>query len=98
MNVSKVDNFTKLAKQNDQENDFGEVVGGRKRVGVGGEAGGGGGGRGGAEVDAGNAEEKKEEEEGEEEEEMPKKWTDYRTKPGFFDTSNHLDSNKPGIK
>ena len=45
LNVSKIDNFTKLAKQNDQEIDFGGVGGGRKRGGgVGGEAEGGGGG------------------------------------------------------
>ena len=42
LNVLKINNFTKLAKQNDQEIDFG-VGGGRKRGGgVGGEAEGGG--------------------------------------------------------
>ena len=47
LNVSKIDNLSKLAKQNDQEIDFGGVGGGRKRGGgVGGEAEGGGGGRG----------------------------------------------------
>ena len=35
LNVSKIDNFTKLAKQNDQEIDFGGVGEGRKRGGVG---------------------------------------------------------------
>ena len=43
MNVSKIDTFNKLAKQNDQEIDFGGEGGGRKRR-V--EAGGGGGGNG----------------------------------------------------
>ena len=49
LNISKIDNFIKLAKQNDQEIDFGGVGGGRKRGGgVGGKAE-GSGGRGGGE-------------------------------------------------